>query len=314
MVWYYLGNKGSLVTNEQGATLEPYCNTVGPEDATLFESVPYHVLKDEIDGQSPDLTKYGIFDVLVLLAHPDDDVYISGMLRRMRQNGHTVHVAFVTSGRAGTDIRGTIVNDADAMQAQRETEANAALTILGIEDIYPLRQDVGWEHTTNEFSVEDEDAIQSELDSQITANSFTPDVILTFSHTGIYGHEEHYTTHRVACEQYRKSSAKAILFFDYPKSDRIYGANPAVGGDITYRQGQSHGVDDNEIDYIVDLTSDDLIAKDAHLRTYVSQFDTPTADATQGHYAVRPYEYVIYGSGKKGSYNKESILSNLFDI
>ena len=47
--WYYLNNMGTLAFEEQGKQIKDHCNTDGPEDASKFEDVPFHVIKNLIE-------------------------------------------------------------------------------------------------------------------------------------------------------------------------------------------------------------------------------------------------------------------------
>src|ERR1700683_3594503 len=76
-------------------------------------------------------------DVLVVVAHPDDDVLIGGYLARISLDEHKrVAVIYCTSGDGGGNDVG---NEAGAALGQlRVLEARRALASLGIENLWFL--------------------------------------------------------------------------------------------------------------------------------------------------------------------------------
>src|SRR3954454_15243717 len=78
-------------------------------------------------------------DVLVVVAHEDDEVMIAGYLAKLAQDEHKrIAVVYVTNGDGGGNAVG---NEAGAALGQeRQMEARRALTSIGIENVWFLNQ------------------------------------------------------------------------------------------------------------------------------------------------------------------------------
>jgi LmbE family N-acetylglucosaminyl deacetylase len=77
-------------------------------------------------------------DVLVIIAHPDDETLISGYLARAVLDEHRrVAVVSTTRGNAGQNLVG--YEQAATLAEIREAEARAALTAIGIRNVWFLR-------------------------------------------------------------------------------------------------------------------------------------------------------------------------------
>ena len=78
-------------------------------------------------------------DVLVVVAHEDDEVMIAGYLSKLAQDEHKrIAVVYVTNGDGGGNAVG---NEAGAALGQeRQMEARRALESIGIENVWFLNQ------------------------------------------------------------------------------------------------------------------------------------------------------------------------------
>src|SRR6185437_13190115 len=78
-------------------------------------------------------------DLLVVVAHEDDEVMIAGYLAKLAQDEHKrVAVVYVTNGDGGGNAVG---NEAGAALGQeRQMEARRALHSIGIENVWFLNQ------------------------------------------------------------------------------------------------------------------------------------------------------------------------------
>jgi len=242
--------------------------------------------------------------VLVLLAHPDDEVYIPGILKNLIDRNHEVHAMFLTSGKLGSDLT-SATSTPEELGTLRESEGTTAMGYLGVTDVYFLRQD---DDSLNELNV------LSAIDTSLSGTDI--DVILTFNHTGLYGHDEHIGIHRFATQYFRQTdSVQNLYYFDVPYSDIISSVGESVGGDITYVGGQSYGVSDDTIDFTYKMSASDLTAMENLVDTYVSQFDQSKRDIIKGHVNLRPYEYLINGSKKSGvKISNDDMLNILFNV
>jgi LmbE family N-acetylglucosaminyl deacetylase len=77
-------------------------------------------------------------DVLVIMAHPDDETLISGYLARAVLDDHKrVAVVYTTRGNGGQNLVG--YEQAASLAEVRETEAREALLTIGIRSAWFLR-------------------------------------------------------------------------------------------------------------------------------------------------------------------------------
>jgi LmbE family N-acetylglucosaminyl deacetylase len=75
----------------------------------------------------------------VFAPHPDDDVFCcGGSIGKLRQQGHSVSAAYLTSGDGGS-----ITRSREEIGALRESEARNAAAALGIDDLVFLRYPEG---------------------------------------------------------------------------------------------------------------------------------------------------------------------------
>jgi len=78
-----------------------------------------------------DLTQIPTADVLVVLAHPDDEIFLSGTMAKLAQAGKSIQTVYVTNGKAGEDVSGQQLTG-DALGMARSAEVARALADLGI--------------------------------------------------------------------------------------------------------------------------------------------------------------------------------------
>src|SRR5579864_8011803 len=76
-------------------------------------------------------------DILVVVAHPDDETAVTGYLAKAIFDQHKrVAVIFATRGNSGGDATGQ--EQAAALGDEREIEAHRALAVLGVSDVWFL--------------------------------------------------------------------------------------------------------------------------------------------------------------------------------
>lgn len=71
-------------------------------------------------------------DVLIPLAHPDDETFLSGTAARLQQNGYSVQFVYITDGNGGRDVTCQGLSGR-ALGVVRREETARALKELGIE-------------------------------------------------------------------------------------------------------------------------------------------------------------------------------------
>ena len=123
--------------------------------------------------------------ILAILAHPDDEVFISGTLSLAVRDGLKVNVVYVTSGDAGTDKSGRRLKG-EKLAREREIEVRSALREIGlIDQPYLLRFPDG---KTSECL--------DEIKAKIREIFFRlkPSIVISFGPDGITGHKDHINT------------------------------------------------------------------------------------------------------------------------
>jgi N-acetyl-1-D-myo-inositol-2-amino-2-deoxy-alpha-D-glucopyranoside deacetylase len=161
--------------------------------------------------------------VLFVHAHPDDEtITTGGTLATLVDRGAAVTVVTCTRGERGEVVAGVPVPEsAEALAAVREAELRAALGILGVTDhrflggadarwgTRPLRRytDSGmrWGASGAEPSDElDPASLTAAEFGEVAADiaavilAVRPDVVVSYDHTGGYGHPDHVRAHEAA--------------------------------------------------------------------------------------------------------------------
>ncbi len=128
--------------------------------------------------------------ILVFSPHPDDDVFCcGGSIGKLLHQGHTVSVAYITSGDGGS-----IAHSREDIAGIREREAREAATVLGVGDLTFLRHPEGGIPHTRQ-SLEDIIALVRQKKPHI--------VYLPHGHDG---HHDHIETHRLVSDGISRAS------------------------------------------------------------------------------------------------------------
>lgn len=141
-------------------------------------------------------------DVLLVVAHPDDDVIIGGYLARLSLDEHKrIAVIYCTNGDGGGNAVG---NEAGAGLGQlRVLEARRAMAHLGVENVWFLgRHDTPGQNVLRSL---DEWGHGSALDEVVRLVRITrPDVIFTWLPDAVVGenHEDHQASGVLATEAF----------------------------------------------------------------------------------------------------------------
>ncbi len=126
-----------------------------------------------------------LYNILAILAHPDDETLISGTLAKLAAKGCDVTVVYVTSGDDGPDMTGRNLHGT-ALGKIREQEARKSMDYIGIENP-PL------------FLKLPDSFVSAHIDELVAALAEVfvnakPDVVITFGPDGITGDHDHITT------------------------------------------------------------------------------------------------------------------------
>ena len=125
--------------------------------------------------------------VLVILAHPDDEVFIAPALADAAADGATVTVVYATRGDAGPGV--SDFAKGPALAAAREQEARCASEALGLAEPVFLDYGDGTLTTQAQDAGSGESALESELRTLIA--QYRPMTIVTWGPAGGYGHADH---------------------------------------------------------------------------------------------------------------------------
>lgn len=130
-------------------------------------------------------TKRSSYNVLVIVAHPDDETLVSGTLAKLIDMGYNVSVVFITSGDDGPDMTGKGLWG-EPLARKREVEAQKSLKHIGVTNP-PLFFKYPDSHVM-EYSSEIRDTL-----FQVFLQ-LNPDVVITFGPDGVTNDLDHITT------------------------------------------------------------------------------------------------------------------------
>lgn len=131
------------------------------------------------------------YNVLVVVAHPDDETLISGTLAKLSSGGSNINIIYTTSGDDGPDKTGRKLWG-EALGKEREKEAQKSLMQIGINNsplFLRFPDSHVWEHKK---------AIRDTLVCLIQL--FSPDLVITFGPDGVTDDLDHITTGKVTDE------------------------------------------------------------------------------------------------------------------
>ena len=141
-------------------------------------------------------------DLLVIVAHPDDDIFVSSYLARAIFDQHKkVAVVYCTHGDSGTNSEGR--EHAQALGLAREMEARQAMSLLGTTNVWFLD---GRDSATNNVLIAlglwPSGAVLEQIVRIIRLTS--PDVILTWLPSTVAGenHGDHQAAGILATEAF----------------------------------------------------------------------------------------------------------------
>jgi len=150
----------------------------------------------------------GQSDVLVIIAHPDDEIFVSGTICLCAEKGFRMALACVTDGDAGD--RELLPANFDVRVAEvRRRSLELSATVLGIADVIFLEQ----------ADVPHEVARADSWDQQLVVGSIArviehlqPQLILTHGPLGGYGHPAHRMVHDCVMKAVRQTAFLGSVF------------------------------------------------------------------------------------------------------
>lgn len=239
--------------------------------------------------------------VILGVAHPDDDIFFAGGLKRLVDHGHDVYVVYTTTGKNGTHQSLPDISP-DELALIRMNEARVAMNeVVGIplQNVITLAQD------------DDARNVHTLRDALLRLN-VQADLIITFDSAGMYGHPDHIAAFAAFTGYFHRSpSAKALIHIAVPHSAVMRGEH----GEIIYDPTDGKSVVEDAVNFVLPLDADMLAAKQQVMASYPSQFSGIYVVQAQQYFAAHPFEYYIFG-GVKNSFVGEFDyqLKNIFGM
>lgn len=246
-----------------------------------------------------DLNTVNSADVLVVLAHPDDELAFSGTLEELVRIGKSVQVVYATNGSAGQDVSGHGLAN-DALGETRSTEAAQALKPLKVPRP-PLILDF-MDGKTDAFP----DALKEQLRAVLLQTQ--PGMVLMYNaQDGWTGHADHKNVSRFLQEELdelaigqtprdQQDRAKvapllqnsAVYQFIFPQSSassfrQFFPANDPSWKDVQFQP-------DNRVALRVFLPRDVLADKATSMQQHRSQYRPSDVQSMHGFFSRYPYE------------------------
>lgn len=118
--------------------------------------------------------------VLVVLAHPDDELFMAPAIAALARQGQHVRIVHATPGDAGPGVSG--MAKGEALAATRRAEAQCAGKALGVAEVVNLEFDDGKlaDHVRD-----------GSLAEALSGHVAAADMVLTWGPDGGYGHADH---------------------------------------------------------------------------------------------------------------------------
>lgn len=150
-------------------------------------------------------SKYRPADILIVVAHPDDDFYVAGTAAKYARMGYRVQFVHVTSGDKGSNIYPERpFPEGYDMTRYREACLKNALLSLGIE------RDPILLHFPDKYVKESQTQLYDALVEIVRDTN--PSLVLTFGPDGMSGHVDHIATGRVTQQVVRDLGKEEQLY------------------------------------------------------------------------------------------------------
>ena len=227
----------------------------------------------------PSLKNLPKADVLITLAHPDDESFLSGTAALLQKKGYSVQFVYVTDGNAGRDVSGKGLQG-DALGTQRRKETRNALQALDIQRkplFLSFPDGMVWQNST---------AIRTALDKAIAQTQ--PKLILSFGPDGITSHPDHVNVGRITDEAAQAAGKAGGVYHmglspsTLAEFNRSFAACPDDSWSRTQASTSRTAVKVN--------VSDVLAEKQNALRQHRSQFPQYDQESFKAFYAAHSYE------------------------
>ncbi len=162
-----------------------------------------------------DLDQIDPVRALVVVAHPDDEVFCSGLICELRRRRTKIHLLCLTRGEGGPLPAGTT---RDELGEIRTREMRRSCDILGIDELTFLGH---VDPLGTEYKIFPPEVSPSTLASQIRSHidSDQPEIILTHGSWGEYWHPAHLLVHRAVLRAVEGVDGAILLTFKAGQPD-----------------------------------------------------------------------------------------------
>ena len=214
--------------------------------------------------------------VVVVIAHPDDELTTSPLLAHYAKQGADVYLVSVTSGQTGG--MNTDIPVGAELGAAREAELAAAAAAYGIQPPFTIGNQDGEQDTLSDAEI-------AELKSKLRSifEEVRAQVIITFGPDGFTGHADHIAVGAITTELVEEWYAEADAT---GAPEKLYHTMfPASFAGLLPAGQEFVSVDDAEATTIVDA-GDGIAEAEAAVLAYETQFTTEAMQQAQGLYAT----------------------------
>ncbi len=143
---------------------------------------------------------------LLVLAHPDDEINLVGLVARLRRGGASVDLLVLTDGAANPWTDEAVVAGRTHFECRR-AELMRSASLLGLQDLgLPAFPD-------SKLALHLEAAVET-VRLQLVARR--PDLVVTFDSAGINRHPDHVAAHQAACGGLARAGLDAALAMMLP--------------------------------------------------------------------------------------------------
>ena len=202
-----------------------------PEVETFWGGeVCFEAKRSDISSLTPLVMMTHMTDLLLIVPHPDDEVFgCGGLFAKMAAHGKKVATLTMTRGGAGRSLGLCTQPD---LPGVRELELRGSLEALGVEEVhvwdYPdfvPDTDRGMDHRDGLQAVPAEEIVPKIVK---LLDELKPKKVLTFPPNGSNGHPDHVVTHTLAMSALEKSSHTLDALY-YFASDKPYDSEARQG-------------------------------------------------------------------------------------
>lgn len=178
------------------------------------------------------------YNILVIMAHPDDETWVSGTLSKLADLGQVIVPVYITSGDKGSDRSGQGLKGR-ALAKMRELEGTNATQVLGLSSPVFLRFPDG--KVTSLAS-----KVSAEL--ELIKAQYDPIFTFTFEPLGITGNKDHQAVSKITSKVFKQN----LIYFSISKTRAKQFIDFASSRGLAFKI--KHPINDNEVSYSIDVS------------------------------------------------------------